>query len=54
VHDVGGGAGLTGCDPGVCVCQVIRTLFGLLMWDLIFAPVPDVFQSKYQVHTRMT
>lgn len=24
------------------------TLFGLLLWDIVFAPVPDVFQTPYQ------
>jgi Fanconi-associated nuclease 1 len=32
------------CEGGVFV-----TLFGLLFWDVIFHPVPEVFQSKYQV-----
>ena len=34
VHDEGG---------------VVRTLFGLLLWDVVFADVPDVFRSPYQV-----
>lgn len=24
------------------------TLFGLLMWDVLFAPVPDVFRNQFQ------
>lgn len=23
-------------------------LFGLLMWDVLFAPVPDVFRNQFQ------
>lgn len=24
------------------------TLFGILMWDVLFAPVPDVFRNQFQ------
>lgn len=27
------------------------TIFGLLMWDIVFSDVPDVFRSKFQVTT---
>jgi hypothetical protein len=27
---------------------VWRTLFGLLMWDVLFAPVPEVFRTPFQ------
>ncbi|KAL3700576.1 hypothetical protein R1sor_018598 [Riccia sorocarpa] len=38
-----------GCWEGVhCEGGVILTLFGLLMWDVLFAEVPDVFQSPFQ------
>lgn len=25
------------------------TIFGILMWEIIFADIPNVFRSKYQV-----
>ena len=25
------------------------TVFGLLMWDILFADVPDVFRTRFQV-----
>jgi Fanconi-associated nuclease 1 len=28
---------------------VWMTLFGLLMWEILFADVPDVFQTPFQV-----
>lgn len=31
--------------------EIWLTIFGLLMWDAIFADVPDVFQTKFQVCT---
>lgn len=27
---------------------VWATLFGILLWDVLFAPVPDVFRSRFQ------
>lgn len=27
----------------------VRTVFSLLMWDILFAPHPDVFQTPFQV-----
>lgn len=27
---------------------VWSTLFGILLWDVLFAPVPDVFRSRFQ------
>lgn len=32
-----------------CENGLFMTLFGLLMWDVLFLPLPDVFQSQYQV-----
>jgi len=32
-----------------CEGSLLRTLFGLLFWDVIFAPIPDVFQSPFQM-----
>ncbi len=29
---------------------VWMTLFGLLMWDILFTDVPDVFQTPFQVY----
>lgn len=40
-----------------CEGTLIRALVSLLMWDVIWAPVPDVFQSPYQdspIDMRMT
>jgi hypothetical protein len=28
---------------------VWATLFGLLLWDALFMPVPDVFRTPFQV-----
>ena len=28
------------------------TIFGLLMWDVIFADVPEVFRTRFQVTSR--
>ncbi|KAL2651124.1 hypothetical protein R1flu_019252 [Riccia fluitans] len=39
----GGGWEGVHCEGGV-----LLTLFGLLMWDVLFADVPDVFQSPFQ------
>lgn len=32
-----------------CESRLATTLFGLLMWDVLFAAVPDVFRTPYQV-----
>lgn len=32
-----------------CEGSIFRTLYGLLFWDIIFAPVPDVFLHPFQV-----
>lgn len=32
-----------------CETGLYLTLFGLIMWDIIFAPIPDVFQHEFQV-----
>lgn len=29
------------------------TIFGLLMWDIIFSDVPNVFRSKFQVKNHL-
>jgi len=42
-HAAGGWVGVH--DEGT----VLRTLFGLSLWPAIFADVPGVFQSKFQV-----
>lgn len=26
----------------------VRSLFGLLLWDALYAPVPDAFRSPHQ------
>lgn len=31
-----------------CEGRIITTLFGLLFWDVIFAPVPGAFETPYQ------
>ena len=31
-----------------CEGSILRTLFGILMWDVIFAPMHDVFLTAYQ------
>ncbi|KAI0647353.1 VRR-NUC domain-containing protein [Trametes meyenii] len=31
-----------------CEGRIVTTLFGLLFWDIIFAPVPGAFETKYQ------
>uniref|UniRef100_A0A0E0L8F9 Fanconi-associated nuclease n=1 Tax=Oryza punctata TaxID=4537 RepID=A0A0E0L8F9_ORYPU len=41
--DEGGGWRGTHSEGGIWM-----TIFGLLMWDLIFSDVPDVFQTKFQ------
>lgn len=30
------------------------TIFGLLMWDILFSDVPDVFRSRFQVFFFLT
>ena len=40
-----GGAGWTGLHAENAV---VTTLFGVLFWDVLFAPHPDVFQTPYQ------
>ncbi|KAF0901621.1 hypothetical protein E2562_003591 [Oryza meyeriana var. granulata] len=42
--DEGGGWQGTHSEGGIWM-----TIFGLLMWDVIFSDVPDVFQTKFQV-----
>ncbi|GJE96430.1 VRR-NUC domain-containing protein [Phanerochaete sordida] len=29
--------------------RIVTTLFGLLFWDIIFAPVPGAFETRYQM-----
>jgi hypothetical protein len=44
--DGGGGGGWYGSH---CEGSVLRTLFGLLMWDdVLFKSIPDVFQTPFQ------
>jgi Fanconi-associated nuclease 1 len=43
--DGGGGWQGTHSEGGIWM-----TIFGLLMWDVIFSEVCDVFHSKFQVH----
>ncbi|KAL1944729.1 hypothetical protein VTO73DRAFT_3159 [Trametes versicolor] len=31
-----------------CEGRIVTTLFGLLFWDIIFAPVPGAFETRYQ------
>ncbi|KAI0672928.1 hypothetical protein C8Q78DRAFT_1122510 [Trametes maxima] len=31
-----------------CEGRIVTTLFGLLFWDVIFAPVPGAFETRYQ------
>ncbi|PCH37697.1 hypothetical protein WOLCODRAFT_113993 [Wolfiporia cocos MD-104 SS10] len=31
-----------------CEGRIITTLFGFLMWDIIFAPIPGAFETPYQ------
>ncbi len=37
-----------GVDGVVSENQFFTTLFGVLFWDILFAPIPDVFQTPYQ------
>jgi hypothetical protein len=32
-----------------CEGGPVRSIFSLLMWDILFAPYPDVFQTPFQV-----
>ncbi|VDB82893.1 unnamed protein product [Peniophora sp. CBMAI 1063] len=32
-----------------CEGGIIRTLFGILFWDVIFAPIPGAFETPYQI-----
>jgi fanconi-associated nuclease 1 len=32
-----------------CEGRILTTLFGLLFWDVIFAPVPGAFETPYQM-----
>lgn len=31
-----------------CEGSLLRSLFGLLMWDVVYCDMPDVFQTPYQ------
>jgi hypothetical protein len=31
-----------------CEGRIVTTLFGLLFWDIIFAPIPGAFETPYQ------
>ena len=37
--------GYRGCH---CEGRIVTTLFGLLFWDIIFAPIPGAFETPYQ------
>ncbi|KAI8989721.1 VRR-NUC domain-containing protein [Trametes punicea] len=37
-----------GCKGFHCEGRIVTTLFGLLFWDVIFAPVPGAFETRYQ------
>ncbi|KAI0333539.1 hypothetical protein GY45DRAFT_1344002 [Cubamyces sp. BRFM 1775] len=37
-----------GCKGYHCEGRIVTTLFGLLFWDVIFAPIPGVFETRYQ------
>jgi len=43
--DKGGGWQGTHSEGGIWM-----TIFGLLMWDIMFSDIQDVFQSKFQVY----
>ncbi|KAI0699994.1 VRR-NUC domain-containing protein [Cytidiella melzeri] len=32
-----------------CEGRIVTTIFGLLFWDIIFAPIPGAFETMYQV-----
>lgn len=32
-----------------CEGRIVTTIFGLLFWDIIFAPVPGAFETEFQV-----
>lgn len=31
-----------------CEGRIVTTLFGLLFWDILFAPIPGAFETEYQ------
>jgi fanconi-associated nuclease 1 len=31
-----------------CEGRIVTTIFGLLFWDIIFAPIPGAFETPYQ------
>ncbi|KAI0780638.1 hypothetical protein BD413DRAFT_619127 [Trametes elegans] len=37
-----------GCKGFHCEGRIVTTLFGLLFWDVLFAPVPGAFETPYQ------
>ncbi|KAH9901518.1 VRR-NUC domain-containing protein [Cubamyces lactineus] len=37
-----------GCKGYHCEGRIVTTLFGLLFWDIIFAPIPGAFETRYQ------
>lgn len=36
------------CRSFHCEGRIVTTLFGLLFWDVIFAPVPGAFETPFQ------
>ncbi|TBU49163.1 VRR-NUC domain-containing protein [Dichomitus squalens] len=37
-----------GCKGFHCEGRIVTTLFGLLFWEIIFAPIPGAFETRYQ------
>ncbi|KAI0748550.1 VRR-NUC domain-containing protein [Daedaleopsis nitida] len=37
-----------GCKGFHCEGRIVTTLFGLLFWDIIFAPIPGAFETPFQ------
>ncbi|KAM5532088.1 hypothetical protein V8D89_014252 [Ganoderma adspersum] len=37
-----------GCKGFHCEGRIVTTLFGLLFWDVIFAPIPGAFETPFQ------
>ncbi|KAI1794637.1 VRR-NUC domain-containing protein [Ganoderma leucocontextum] len=37
-----------GCKGFHCEGRIVTTLFGLLFWDVIFAPIPGAFETSFQ------
>ncbi|KAI0664677.1 VRR-NUC domain-containing protein [Cubamyces menziesii] len=37
-----------GCKGYHCEGRIVTTLFGQLFWDVIFAPIPGAFETRYQ------